>query len=96
MDLLLTILRFLFGMPADISYLEPILVRADGRTSTRKQSIASLRDADGTIEVPEFRDRFEPTSSGTPGGLRDQWSYFWRTRPRLRSGCLCSGQPSRN
>ncbi len=86
MDLFLMILRFLFGMPAEADEVEPIVVHADGRTSSGRQWLATQRSIQNIIGAPTLGQRFtdsKPDSSG----LRERLSYYCRRQPRSRFRC---------
>lgn len=94
MDLLLMILRFLFGMPADAGEAEPILIHPDGRTSNRRK----WRDTRWSVQIDlgasTTRQRLFHWGPGS-SGFWERLSYYLRKEPRSRSRCQDDRRRSR-
>jgi hypothetical protein len=91
MDLFVTILQFLFGMPAQA---EPIVVLADGRTSCRSQRLAMQMCVHKTFEGPTLRQRslkelLDLTS------FSERLSHRLHQDPRSRFCCQFDNRSSR-
>jgi hypothetical protein len=82
MDLVLMILRFLFGMPVEACEVEPIVVHADGRTSSGRRRFVSQYGVQSTIGASTHRRRFLHSKPGSSGGFRERLFYFWRIATR--------------
>jgi hypothetical protein len=85
MDLFLTILRFLFGMPADAAEAEPIVVHADGKTSSGRRWLATQRSIQNTIGASTHRRRFLHSKPDPSGGFWERLLFYWRTENHLSS-----------
>ena len=83
MDLYLTILRFLFGMPAEVGDVEPIVVHADGRTSSGRRWLAAQRSIQNFLGAPTLWQRFVQSKPDSPG-FWQRLSCYLRKEPRLR------------
>ena len=94
MDLFLMVLRFLFGMPAEANGAEPIVVHADGRTSSGSQWLATQRSIQNMIRESTPRQRFMLSKYASPG-FWERLSYHCRKQPRLRSRCQDNCRSSR-
>lgn len=81
MDLVLMILRFLFGMPDAADQLEPILVHADGSTSNGRTWLATQRGIRNSDEVSTHRPRFLYSK---PNSLSGFWERFCISRVEAR------------
>ena len=85
MDLFLMILRFLFGMPAEAREVEPIVVHADGRTSSGRQWLASQRSIQSTMGASTHRRRFLYSQPDSQGRYWERLFYFRRIETRFVS-----------
>ena len=85
MDLFLMILRFLFGMPVEAREAEPIVVHADGRTSSGRQWLATQHGIQSNTGASTHRWRFLHSEPDSSGGFWDRWFYFWRSETRSTS-----------
>ncbi len=94
MDLFLMVLRFLFGMPAEAGEVEPIVVHADGRTSSGSQWLAPQRGIQNIIGASPPRQRYLLSRSDS-SGFWERLTYHWRKEPRLRPRCQDNRRPSR-
>jgi hypothetical protein len=84
MDLLLAFLRLLFGLPAESSELEPVVVRPGGRTcGLRRRAVddAGGKDAAGR---EEFAELFEFRARIALGN----WQSLSRMRPGNVDRCF--------
>ncbi len=70
MDLMLMILRFLFGVPAEGSEVEPIAVRVDGRTSSGRQWLAPRHGGQNAIGSSKLQHHGEPVEVRLLGLLK--------------------------
>ena len=91
MDLLVMILRFLFGMPAQV---ESIVVLADGRTLRVDQRLAMQLSIHESIEGPTLRqrslnERLDLTS------FSERLSHRLCEEPRSRFRCQTDDRRSR-
>ncbi len=92
MDLIVVILRFLFGVPTEGSEAEPIVVRVDGRTSSGRQWLASrlgARNAMGSSELQQqgesLRTRLRELLAKVRQSLRDDSYSKSRHKEDFRS-----------
>ena len=95
MDLFLMVLRFLFGMPAEADEVEPIAVRADGRTSNGRECPTTRRSIQNIVGAPTLRQRFMHSKPDSPG-LWERLSRVYCKEPRSRSLCQDNRRSSRN
>ena len=84
MDLVLMILRFLFGIPAETRQVEPILVHSDGSTSNGRRWLATQRGIEETTGESPHRWRFLHSMPDSSGGLWER-ICFWRSETRFVS-----------
>ena len=93
MDLLLMILRFLFGMPLAAAELDPIAVHVDGQSGGRRR-IATRHSIQDIMGATTIRQRIQHSKFGSPSCL-ECLSYQLGKEPRSRSRCQDNGRRSR-
>ena len=94
MDLYLMILRFLFGMPAEVGEVEPIVLQADGRTSSGRRLLAEQRSTQNILGALTPWQRFVQSKPDSPG-FWQRLSCYLRKEPRWRPRCRDNCRTSR-